>query len=74
MTLMAVEVGGMTCEHCTTAIERAVALVGGVEGVKADLASGRVEVMFSGPVDEPSVREAIEDEGYEVIAIGAAPA
>jgi copper chaperone CopZ len=45
-----------------------------VEGVKADLASGRVEVMFSGPVDEPSVREAIEDEGYEVIAIGAAPA
>jgi hypothetical protein len=30
--------------------------------------------MFSGPVDEPSVREAIEDEGYEVIAIGAAPA
>jgi len=34
-------VSGMTCDHCTAAIEHAVALVGGVERVRADLASGR---------------------------------
>ena len=74
MTQMTVEVGGMTCDHCTAAIERAVALVGGVERVKANLASGRVEITLSGPVDESSVREAIQDEGYDVLAFDRQPA
>lgn len=69
MALMTIEVSGMTCDHCTAAIEHAVALVGGVERVRADLASGRVEVTVSGPVEESSVREAVEDEGYEVLSI-----
>jgi len=74
MAEMTIRVSGMTCAHCNAAIERAITLIDGVDRVRADFATGRVDVAFAGQPDEPAVREAIEEEGYDVLAVDAPPA
>lgn len=63
---MQLKVSGMTCGHCVSAVTRAVQALPAVEGVVVDLASGIVTV--TGHPDERAVREAIAEEGYEVLA------
>ena len=58
---------GMTCDHCVHAVTEEVSQVPGVTGVDVDLASGRVTVTSDSPVDEPAVRAAVEEAGYEVV-------
>ena len=74
MSELHVQVGGMTCDHCNTAIERAISSIDGVAAVHADHSSGRVDVTFVSQPDEPAVREAIEEEGYDVVSISEARA
>lgn len=69
---MIVQVQGMTCDHCKMAIERAVGDVPGVDTVSADHRTGRVEIAFAAEPNEAAVRDAIEEEGYEVA--GTSPA
>ncbi len=64
-----VQVGGMTCDHCKMAIERAISSIDGVAGVLADHSSGRVDVTFSAQPDVLAVREAIGEEGYDVVSV-----
>lgn len=55
---------GMTCEHCTRAVTRALAKVPRVTRVVGvDLARG--EARIEGSPDEAAVVAAIRDEGYE---------
>ena len=70
MTTMLVQVSGMTCEHCKAAIERSVGALPAVRQVTADFSTNRVEVEWDGTPDEPAMRAAIEDEGYDVVAVG----
>jgi copper chaperone CopZ len=58
-------VDGMSCEHCKVAITGAVGQVPGVSGVEVDLERGTVVVRGAG-ADDPSVRAAIDDAGYDV--------
>jgi copper chaperone len=74
MAAITVRVGGMTCDHCTMAIERAIALIEGVATVTADFRTGVVDVIFDGGSDETSVRDAIEEEGYDVLSVAERPA
>lgn len=70
-TTMTYTVAGMTCDHCVRSVTEslsALAGVTGVTGVAVDLASGRVTVSGDGPVDDGSVREAVIEAGYEVVA------
>ena len=60
------EVPEMSCGHCVSALNDAVADVEGVESVDVDLASKLVDV--EGSADEEAVRQAIEAAGYEVAA------
>ena len=62
---MKFDVRGMTCGHCVTAISRAVDLLGGQASV--DLPAGQVTV--SGLDDMEAARQAIEGEGYMVLAV-----
>ena len=64
MTTAMYRVPGMTCGHCTHAVESAVASVPGVESVAADLESKLVTVVGD-PLDDGALRAAIEDAGYE---------
>jgi len=60
-------VEGMSCEHCVRAV---TAEVGGLEGVTAvdvDLAAGEVTVTSEAPLDEPAVRSAVDEAGYELV-------
>jgi len=66
MAKITLEVGGMSCQHCVNAIERAVAALG-AKG-RADLANRTVEVEYDeSRVSLDQVKAAIEDEGYEVM-------
>lgn len=67
--MLTLEVAGMTCGHCATAVGNAVAAVPGAGKVSVDLAAGIVRA--SGTPDEAAVRAAIADEGYDVLSIAA---
>jgi len=64
----------MTCPTCETSIEVALRRLPEVRSVRADYRSGRVEVTLERPVDEPVVRAAIEEAGYELAGTGASSA
>lgn len=57
-------VTGMTCAHCVAAVEAEVGAVPGVAAVRADLASGHLEVRADPSVDPAAVRAAVEEAGY----------
>jgi copper chaperone len=57
-------VGGMSCEHCRTAITEEVEQVSGVTAVEIDLDT-RVVVVRGENVSDADVRAAIEVAGYE---------
>ena len=62
--MLRLKVSGMTCEHCVSAVMRAVKALPNVEDVAVDLSRG--EVAVSGTPEECAVREAVAEEGYEV--------
>lgn len=59
-------VRGMTCGHCEKAVKSALSELKGVTDVTVDLSSGKVDVTFEGDVTEAQMKEAIEDQGYDV--------
>ncbi|GHU79493.1 copper chaperone CopZ [Clostridia bacterium] len=64
-----IKVDGMSCEHCVTAITKAVSALSGVSNVKVDLKAKTVTVTYDAaktPLDK--IKFEIEDQGYEVIA------
>ena len=73
MALMTIEVSGMTCDHCTAAIEHAVALVGGqlhgeqVDPAVDDVGHRRIAVKEAAqePLDLPA--GGVDDRGGEFL-------
>ena len=57
-------VPGMSCGHCTAAVERELGTVPGVEKVEADLDTKLVTVVGSS-LRDGALRAAIEEAGYE---------
>lgn len=64
-TILNVE--GMMCHHCEMHIENAVKTLQGVTDVKADHATKKVTVTHDATADFTKVKEAIKNEGYEVL-------
>ncbi len=63
MERLQVRVGGMSCEHCRTAITRELTTVPGIQTVSVDLEGGHVSVAGNG-IDASAVRDAIAEAGY----------
>jgi copper chaperone len=63
------KVDGMSCEHCVKAVTKAAEALAGVKKVKVDLKGGAVSLEYD-PAKTPlqSIKAAIEDQGYEVVA------
>ncbi|KGR75024.1 MULTISPECIES: copper chaperone CopZ [Ureibacillus] len=60
-------VNGMSCGHCVKSIEGSVGSLDGVEQVKVDLSSGKVNVEFNDEkVTLEKIKETIDDQGYDV--------
>lgn len=68
MKNVTLNVEGMSCSHCVNAVTKAVTALEGVAGVNVDLAAKTVTVDFNeAEVSLDSIKEAIEDEGYDVL-------
>lgn len=60
-------VQGMTCQHCKQAVEGAVSELNGVESAVVSLEANNVTVSHDEHVTVDQMKEAIEDQGYDVV-------
>lgn len=57
----------MSCGHCVKAVEGSVGKLTGINEVKVHLDAGKVEVAFDKEkVSLETIKEAIDDQGYDV--------
>ncbi|WP_027954030.1 copper chaperone CopZ [Halobacillus kuroshimensis] len=61
------QVEGMTCDHCKKAVEGALTGLSGVEQADVNLESGKVRVSHNDTVSNEALKEAVEDQGYDVV-------
>lgn len=61
-----IQVEGMTCGHCKSAVEGAASGVEGVNNAEVNLDQGKVVVKMEDNADLAKVIEEIEDQGYDV--------
>ena len=66
MSQRTVTVVGMSCERCVSAIRAEVGRIDGVRDVDVDLDSGAVTVTSDNPVQDATLRDAVEEAGYEL--------
>lgn len=66
MTTETLNVPDISCDHCKTSIEGAVAVVDGVAQVTVDVPARTVEVTYDGDATRSAIVDAIEEQGYEV--------
>ena len=57
-------VSGMTCGHCVASVTEEVQEISGVEDVQVVLESGTLTVTSTQPLDDATVRSAVEEAGY----------
>ena len=57
---------GMTCSHCVASVTEEVQDIPGVEDVSVVLDSGDLTITSAEPIDEATVRAAVEEAGYEL--------
>ncbi|MDI3256825.1 MAG: copper ion binding protein [Kyrpidia sp.] len=70
METKVLHVKGMSCSHCVHAVHSALSGLAGVNEVQVNLEQGEATVTFDGAkVGEADFRQAIEDAGYELIAV-----
>lgn len=63
-------VTGMTCDHCVAAVKQEVGAITGVQSVEVELVAGgrsSVSVTSDTPLDEPTVRAAVDEAGYDLV-------
>ncbi|MFP4975076.1 copper chaperone CopZ [Paenibacillus sp. CN-4] len=66
MTNVTLNVEGMSCGHCVSAVEKAVGNLGASANV--DLQAKKVTVEYDeNKVTVDAIKEAIEDQGYDVV-------
>ena len=61
------KVEGMVCNGCENRVKNALKNINGVEGVNANYTTGIVKVTTSDDVLENTIKEKIEDIGFEVV-------
>ena len=67
MTKETIIVGGMSCEHCKTAVENAVKSLRGVSKAEVDLAAGELTVEYDETkTSHLDIEETIVEEGFTI--------
>ncbi|CDO03184.1 Copper chaperone CopZ [Oceanobacillus picturae] len=62
-------VQGMSCGHCKMSVENALNNLNGVSEAVVKLESGKVDVSFDeSKVNVEAIKDAIEEQGYDVVA------
>jgi copper chaperone len=68
MTQMTISVPEIHCNHCKMSIEGAVTSLRGVRTAIVDVDTRTVDVAFDEPASFDAIKDAIEDQGYDVPA------
>ncbi|MDR3347991.1 MAG: copper ion binding protein [Acidaminococcales bacterium] len=68
MAKTVLKVEGMSCEHCVAAVKKAVGALSGVTAVSVDLNGKSVTVEHDPAADKAALTNAIEEQGYDVLA------
>jgi copper chaperone len=66
MTTVTYSIPAIHCGHCTHTIEMEVAELQGVQSVKADQASKKVEITFDAPASEEKIKTLLAEIDYPV--------
>lgn len=70
MPELEVEIDGMHCGGCEDRVQTGLSRLDGVRSVEADHEAGTARVTFvAGKRDDPALRRAVGELGYEVAAI-----
>lgn len=64
-----ISIEGMSCNHCVNHVKEALSELNGVSSVEVNLASKYAVMEANTDVKDEEIKFAIEDAGYEVIAI-----
>lgn len=64
-----IQIEGMSCQHCVGHVEAALGQVAGVRKVRVDLSQKKATVELDETVPDEKLKAAVEDVGYDVIAI-----
>ncbi|MGA9747989.1 MAG: heavy-metal-associated domain-containing protein [Nocardioides sp.] len=63
-TIATYTVSGMTCGHCVASVTEELQEIDGVQDVAVTLETGALSVTSAQPLDEATVRAAVEEAGY----------
>lgn len=61
------KVEGMSCSHCEGSVKKAVSAISGVADVQVDLKGKTVTVTHDENVDVEVIKDAIDEQGYDVV-------
>ena len=64
MSTVTYTVPAIHCEHCTHTIEMEVGELQGVQSVKADLGTKKVQISFDAPASEQSIKSLLAEINY----------
>lgn len=62
-----INVSGMTCGHCVSAVTMELSLLPSVTEVDVDLESGQVTITSDAALDQAQLASAIDEAGYELV-------
>ena len=62
-----INVSGMTCGHCVSAVTMELSLIPSVTEVEVDLESGQVTITSDAALEQAQLATAIDDAGYELV-------
>ena len=66
MEKMVVNIGGMSCSHCKSALEKALKSLSGVEEVSVDLEGEKADIEYDpAKVNTEELRSVIREAGYQ---------
>ena len=65
MQATTLKVSGMTCNHCVTAVTKALGSVPGVES--ADVSLEKAQAVIQGSAQPEALIAAVKEEGYEAV-------
>ena len=66
MTTVTYTVPAISCGHCTHTIETEVGELQGVQSVKADEATKKVEITFEAPANETAIKAMLAEINYPI--------
>ena len=69
MTTVTYSVPAISCGHCTRTIETELGDMQGIQSVKADQATKKVEITFSEPANEDAIKSLLAEINYPVDAL-----